>query len=221
VVDVRLGLAVVLAILVVAGTAVGWSTRSDGPPDRPLAVPTFADRTVDEGDARAAARVTLLPADCAGALTGPVDAAALLGQPTGSVAARTVGGVPAPSVGQLERLTCFYQRGPMTLITLGLGAFADAGSADDQRLRNIAAERSETRAARPVSLGQAKALLLTETDATRLMVAYDRYTITAALPPGVVADGQDGPVLVDLVRRVLPALTPPAAAVAAPVPARH
>jgi hypothetical protein len=55
------------------------------------------------------------------------------------------------------------------------------------------------------------------------MVDYDRYTVTASLAHGVVPDAQDGPVLVDLVRRVLPNLAPPAAVKGpAPVaPGRH
>ena len=223
-VGVRLGVAVAIGIMIVFGFAVGWSKTTAAQGASTLAVPSFASQDGKAAAPSAAPRTTLLPADCAEALSGPVDAAALLAQPTGSVGVRTTLGVAAPSVGLLERMSCAYQRGgaPNQLLGLTLAAFTDAQSADDQRLRNIAAERGDTRSATPVSLGGAKALLLTETTGPRLMVAYDRFTLTATLPPGVVADGQAGPVLVDLVRRVLPTLSPAAAQPApAPAPTRH
>jgi hypothetical protein len=219
-------MAVAIGIMIVIGFALGWSSLPAAHSASTLAVPSFASQ-----DGRAAAppvapRSTLLPTDCADVLTGPADASALLAQPTGSVGVHTVLGLAAPSVGLLERVSCAYQRGgqPSQLLGLNLAAFSDPRSADDQRLRNIAAERGDTRSATPVSLGGAKALLLAERTGARLMVAYDRYTVTATLPPGVVADAQAGPVLVDLVRRVLPTLPPPSAAAqpgTPPAPTRH
>jgi hypothetical protein len=50
------------------------------------------------------------------------------------------------------------------------------------------------------------------------MVAYDRYTVDASLPPGVVPGQQEQSVLVDVVRRALPTL-PPMTPPAPPAPA--
>lgn len=224
-VGVRLGVAVAIGIMIVLGCALGWSSLLSAHDASPLAVPSFASQHDQAVPAPVAPRTTLLPTDCAQVLTGPADAAALLAQPTGSVGVRTVVGVAAPSVGLLERVSCAYQRGgqPTQLLGLNLAAFADARAADDQRLRNIAAERGDTRSTTSVNLGGAKALLLAESTGSRLMVTYDRYTVTATLPPGVVADSQAGLVLVDLVRRVLPTLGPPSAAtpVIPSAPPRH
>jgi hypothetical protein len=212
--------------MVVVGFALGWASLPASRTPPALAVPTFAAQAGQLGPAATVApRATLLPTDCAEVLTGPVDASALLGQPTGTVGVHTVMGVPAPSVGIVERVSCGYQapgQGGPTL-QLGLAAFTDAPSAAAQRLRNIAAERGDTRASAPVALGDAHAVLLNQPTRSLLMVDYDRYTVTASLAHGVVPDAQDGPVLVDLVRRVLPNLAPPAAVEGpAPVaPSRH
>jgi len=216
---VRVGALVALGVMVVVGFALGWasSPASRVPPTLP--VPSFTAQSGQSTGAPAVApRATLLPADCAEVVTGTVDAAALLGQPTGSVGVRTVLGVAAPSVGLVERMSCGYQRGQgAPVLQLGLAAFRDAPAAEKQRVRNVAAERGDTRAATPVALGDARAVLLTQPTRSLLMVGYDRYTVTASLARGVVPDPQVGPVLADLVRRVLPTLVP--AAVPAPVPA--
>jgi hypothetical protein len=212
--------------MVVVGFALGWASLPASRTPPALAVPTFAAQAGQLGPTAAVApRATLLPTDCAEVLTGPVDASALLGQPTGTVGVHTVMGVPAPSVGIVERVSCGYQ-GPRQggpALQLGLVAFTDAPSAAAQRLRNIAAERGDTRASAPVALGDAHAVLLNQPSRSLLMVDYGRYTVTASLAHGVVPDAQDGPVLVDLVRRVLPNLAPPAAVEGpAPVaPSRH
>jgi hypothetical protein len=216
---VRVGALVALGVMVVVGFALGWasSPASRVPPATP--VPSFTAQTGQSaGGPAVAPRATLLPADCAEVLTGTVDAAALLGQPTGSVGVRTVLGVASPSVGLLERMSCGYQRGQgAPVLQVGLAAFRDAPAADKQRMRNVAAERGDTRAATPISLGDTRAVLLSQPTRSLLMVAYDRYTVTASLAHGVVPDAQVGPVLADLVRRVLPTLAP--AAAPAPVPA--
>jgi hypothetical protein len=228
-VGVRLGVVVAIGVMVVVGFALAWANLPASRVPPTLAVPTFTAPTGQAGPAQdVAPRATLLPTDCVDVLTGPVDASALLGQPTGSVGVRTVWGVPAPSVGMLERVSCGYQRAGQgaPAMQLGLAAFTDQPSAAAQRVRNVAAERGDTRADVPVALGDAKADLLTQPTRSLLMVDYDRYTVTASLAHGVVPDDQVAPVLVDLVRRVLPTLTPPAApgpapaAVKAPGPAR-
>ena len=203
----RVGALVAFGVMVIVGLALGWASLPASRMPPTLAVPSFAAQS-GQPAAALPPRATLLPAECAELLTGPVDAAALLAQPTGSVGVRTVWGVPAPSVGLLERMNCAYQRGAGPVLQLGLAAFTDAQSADEQRLRNVAAERSDTRAAAPVPLGDARATLLTQPTRSLLMVAFDRYTVTASLARGVLPDAQIGPALVDLVRRVLPALDP-------------
>lgn len=223
----RLGVVVAIGVMVVVGFALGWASLPASRTPPALAVPTFtAPAGQSEPVPAVAPRSTLLPTDCADVLTGPVDASALLGQPTGSVAVRTVMGMPAPSVGILERVSCGYQRAGQGVpaMQLGLAAFDDRPSAAAQRLRNVAAERGDTRASSPVALGEATAVLLTQPTRSLLMVDYDRFTVTASLVHGVVPDDQVGPVLVDLVRRVLPTLAPPAARAPAPVepaPSKH
>jgi hypothetical protein len=214
----RRGLLVALTFALVAGAVLAWvdAGASHGTPA--VVVPAFTAQVEQAVPPPVQPRATLLPADCAEVLSGPVDAAGLLAQPTGSVAVHTMVGVPSTSVGLLERMSCGYQRnGPGgragdPMLQLGLAAFNDGSAADEQRLRNVVAERDDTRAAAPIALGEARAVLLTEPARTVLMTAYGRYTVTASLNHGVFPAAQEGPVLVDLVRRVLPNLAPPTAA---------
>jgi hypothetical protein len=222
----RRGLLVALAFALVAGAVLTWVDAGASNGASAVVLPTFTAQAEQAGPAPVHARATLLPADCAEVLNGPVDAAGLLAQPTGSVAVHTVLGVPSTSVGLLERMNCGYQRNGATggagdpMLQLGLAAFSDGSAADEQRLRNVAAERGDTLAAAPIALGEAHAVLLTEPARTVLMTAYDRYTVTASLDRGVFPSAQEGPVLVDLVRRVLPNLAPPPAAPAPPPASR-
>lgn len=180
-----------------------------------VAVPRFdTPRRVDARPDGPARRSTLLPGDCAEALAGPVDVAALLAAPVGSYTGRTVVGVASPSVGMLEQLSCTYQRigqdtgrdtGPLML---RLAAFADPAAAESQRIRNIATEADDTRSARPVAVGNAHATLLTQPRGYLMLLAYDRYTVTLDLARGVVPDQNVEPVLTDLARRVWPNLAP-------------
>jgi hypothetical protein len=192
-------------MVLVAGFGYAWAGEPAPVPTAPVAVPTFAIPAAGAGPAGSAPRATLLPTDCAELLPGQPDMSALLGRPTGSVGMHTVVGVPAPSVGQRERLTCVYLNGGLTLT---LGAFTDPASATAQRDRNIAVERTDSLAIAPAALGLARATMLTESSRRLLLVAYDRYTLTAAMAPGVVPDDQAGPVLTDLAQRVLPRLAP-------------
>ncbi|HEY1970284.1 MAG TPA: hypothetical protein VGH89_20190 [Pseudonocardia sp.] len=191
----------------------GYLWASQPVPKRldPLAVPTFEDKAAHAGRSTMVPRPTLLPTDCTDLLPGQPDMAALLGGPTGSVRVHSVIGVAAPSVGQLERLTCLYtQPGrPAPSVTVIIGVFADPTSAARQRDRNISAEGGDTRASAPAPLGAANATLLTEPARRLLMLAYDRYTVTAGLANGVLPDAEAGPMLTDLTQRMLPALTPP------------
>lgn len=203
-----------LGALLTAGFVLGWVQAGNEPELTNLPVPRFGSANAgDPNAARAARRETLLPVDCGEVLPGPVDAAALLAMPTGSVTARGIIGVGSPSVGLLERLTCNYfpahkASGP-PLMVIGLAAFTDQAGARAQRDRNIAAERTDTLASRPVPFGDAQATLLSQRDNYLLMVTYDRYTVTASVARRLVPEANAEAVLVDLVRRVWPGVLPP------------
>jgi hypothetical protein len=207
----------VIGVLLVLGLALAWATTPPGVSGPSPAVPTFSNASANA--ATAPRRVTLLPTDCADVLSGKVDPAALLARPIGSVSVHTVLGQPAPGVGLLERLSCSWsgpgQKAP--LLSMTLTAFADPAAAARQRERNINAE-TDAQSAAVVPLGDARATLLTEQTRSLLMVAYDRYTVDASLPPGVVPGQQEQSVLVDVVRRALPTL-PPMTPPAPPAPA--
>ena len=133
----RLGVVVAIGVMVVVGFALGWASLPASRTPPALAVPTFtAPAGQSEPVPAVAPRSTLLPTDCADVLTGPVDASALLGQPTGSVAVRTVMGMPAPSVGILERVSCGYQRAGQGVpaMQLGLAAFDEYSNDQIQSL---------------------------------------------------------------------------------------
>lgn len=209
---VRAAVVFVLGALIVVGSALGWAQTPVAPASPALPVPSFSENApgTDQGAAKLARRGTLLPIDCADVLSGPVDAAALLAQPVGSLDSRTIVGVGSPSVGMVERLTCTYRRVNQQepLLVLWLAAFTDPNAAADQRDRNIADERGDTRASRDVPLGRARATLLTQPNRYVLMLAYDKFDITLTLAKGVVPDAQVEPVLVDLARRVWPDVAP-------------
>jgi hypothetical protein len=194
-------------VALVVGAGCVWASEPVPTNSAPLAVPSFSASSAGSSTPSPAPRSTLLPIDCADLLAGQPDMAALLGRPIGSVGVHSVVGVAAPSVGQLERLTCNYQQGAtVTGLALTLGAFADPSSAAAQRDRNIAAERADTLASAAAPLGDARATVLTEAARRMLLLAYDRYTLTETLAPGVVPDDQQTPMLTDLAQRVLPVL---------------
>jgi hypothetical protein len=196
-------------VVLVVGLGIVWARQPSGGMAGELPVPDFSTPAASAAPSTAApARTTLLPTDCGQLLPGQPDMAALLGRPTGSVGVHTVRGVAAPSVRQLEKVSCSFTPQGSGRLTLTLGAFDDPTAAAVQRDRNIAAERSDTRSSAPAPLGIAQATLVEEQGKRLLMVAYERYTLTAALDDGVVPDGQAEPVLTDLAQRVLPALVP-------------
>jgi hypothetical protein len=203
------GLAV--AAVLVAGLSYLWVRSPEGALTSKINLPSFATAEVAPPDT-APGRTTLLPTDCTELLVSSPDMSALLGQPLGSVGARSVVGRPSPSVGQLERLTCNYsvpgRDAPALVLTVA--GFTDPGAAAEQRGRNVAAEGPDTQASRQVGLGGAQATLLTEPNRTLLLVDYDRYTLTASIAPGVIPADQPEPVLTDLAQRVLATLVPPA-----------
>lgn len=201
--------AVIVAAALVTAMGYFWAREPSGNIAEPVAVPSFSASTTP-APPPAPNRATLVPTDCGELLAGSPDMAALLGQPVGAVAARAVIGLPSPSVGQLERVTCNYvlagQSGPSVVLTVAAFTTPDAAAA--QRDRNVAAERSDTRASEPVTIGTAVGSLLTEPGRHLLFVSCDRFLVTAAMPPAVAPGGQVKPTLVDLVQRVLANLVP-------------
>jgi hypothetical protein len=144
------------------------------------------------------------------------------------VAARAVIGLPAPSVGQLERVTCRYQRvatGPGN--RFGLPVIAQRGPADvvltltvygtraqarNQHATNVAAERADAGSASNLSIGSAPAVLFDEDGQDVLLVTTGRSAVSVALRRGVVTSAEPRAVLVDMAQRVLPVLPPEAPA---------
>jgi hypothetical protein len=210
----RVGTAAASALGALAALALlfGWVFHPAPPAGPPLPVPVFTSPTAgsDPLETRPVRRDTLLPRDCAQALSGPVDVAALLGAPVGSFSVQTVVGVPSPSVGLLERLTCSYQRAGerAPALVFWLNAFREPDAATRQQERNVTAERADTRASRPVLVGSATGTLLTQPTRYLLIVSLDRYLVTVSLARGVVRAEDVEAVTVDLVRRVWPNIAP-------------
>jgi len=202
---------VAIVALLVAALGYLWVGQPPGGHADPVAVPSFS-LPVAPPAAPLPPRPTLVPTDCTELLAGSPDVSALLGQPLGSVSTRTVIGQPSPSVGQLERVTCGYildgRDAPGLVLTVA--AFTDPDSANAQRERNTAAERTDTRTLERPALGGVSATLLREPGRDLLLASYGRYTVTASIGPGVAPGGADSePVLADLTQRVLSTLLPP------------
>lgn len=199
------GAAVVVAVVVMSAACSGAEAVT-GP-----ALPTFpaaptsavAGTAVDEG---------LLPDQCARIL--PVaDLGALLGMPLDTVAVRTTIGVPAPSVGRVERIDCEYggTAGGGTLLDVNAAAYTDAAAARKQWRTNAAVEDGDRR---ELPVGAASAVLVERPREAVLLVAYGSGTLTVVLPGGPPPAGTSREaLLVDLAQRLLPAL-----AVIAPEP---
>lgn len=200
--------AVSVAALLVTGLGYLWAQEPAGSVAGSVALPSFSAPTASLAP-RVPSRPTLLPTDCADLLAGSPDMPALLGLPVDAVNTRAVIGLPSPSVGQLERVTCTYtvtgQSAPGVVITVA--AFTTPEAAAAQRDRNVTAE-SDTRSAEPVSIGAAHGPLLIEPGQHLLFVAYDRFLVTAGINPALAPGSQVKPVLVDLVQRVLANLVP-------------
>jgi len=199
-----------------------WASLGGSHPST-VAVPRFAAPAAPAA-AAPAPRTGLLP-DCDQVLPTAVDPAALLAQPSGSVAVHGIVGTPAPSVDLLARTSCNYHRGvgkaAQTLGQVNLSAFADPAAAESQRQRNLAVEQADPGcAAQPVTLGAARATLLTSPAATVLMTSYGRYTVTTTLPHGLFPPDEERDVVTDLTRRALATtIEAPPAPPAQPAPA--
>ena len=195
--------AIAVALAVMIG-ACGASTA------QPIAVPTFAPAASEEAPATGDADGAAIPQDC-GRILSPADAEALFGLPLGSVGVRTTIGVPQPTVGRTERVSCDYtrsggKRGPgQPMLDLNATAYVDAAAAEAQWRLNVDAEDGDRR---EVPLGSASAVLIERRGEAVLMVAHEASNLTLLLPDQPLPGGRSrGEVLVDLALRILPAVT--------------
>lgn len=188
--------AVALGAVLVAGCA----QPEPGPslPQFPAAGATSAPGTAapDQGK---------IPDDCMRLMTVE-DLGALLGLPLGSVAVRSTVGIPAPSVGRVERLDCSYggtaAAGGRTLLSLNAAAYTTPAAASSQWKLNASAEDGDRRV---LPIGAASAVLVERPGEALLTVVYGSGTLTFTLPNRPLPrDRAD--VLVDLALRVLPGI---------------
>ncbi|OLT20726.1 hypothetical protein BJF78_09160 [Pseudonocardia sp. CNS-139] len=131
---------------------------------------------------------------------------ALRGLPLGSVAGRTILGVPQPAVSRTERVSCDYTGGPARrpLLRANLSAYVDAPAAANQWRVNVAAESGERR---EVPFGSAQAVVMERGGEAALLVAYANVNLTLVLPDQPLPGGRSrADVLVDLALRMLPAV---------------
>ena len=111
---------------------------------------------------------------------------------------RTVLGVPAPSVGRVQRTDCSYtvtdpHAPPLgVVLRMTVGRYRDPATARDQHDRNVANEAVGASDVRPVDLGAAAATIMQRGGESFLLVSYGTLTVD-----------------LDLVRRVLGRLNPP------------
>jgi hypothetical protein len=148
-----------------------------------------------------------LPTDCE-EIVGHDELPALLGLPMDSVTVRTVLGVPAPSVGRLERIDCTYTvtdpdtspRGVVLRMTVG--RYRDEVTAHDQHDRNVADQRNGASGSAEPDLGAAAATLVQRDARTVLLSSYGALTVDLDLAkrPGPLPPRD---LLTDLARRVL------------------
>lgn len=186
-----------------------------------LPVPTFA-APGPTGPARGAGAgpAGKLPDDCARVLSAD-DLGALFAMPLGSVSLGTVRGVPEPSVGRTERLSCRYtgNGSPAPLLELNIGRYTDPISASDHWKLNSDAERAAGGVSRDVSIGSAPAVLVERGTETVLTVVYGVDMLTFVLPGNSAGGRPAADALVDLALRALPPITATAPTVPAPMPA--
>jgi hypothetical protein len=165
----------------------------------------------------------VVPDDCSRIL--PVDQlVAVLGLPLNSIVVRTTVGVPAPSVGRLERMDCAYTgtapAGPDSgkrVLAINAAAYTSPDAAHAQWVLNTSGEDG---AHREQPVGSAAGVLVERPGETLLAVQYGSGTVSLVLPnrplpPGSTAAGT----LVDLARRVLPTMPGIAPAPSSPPPA--
>jgi hypothetical protein len=180
-------------------------------------VPTFAPTAPTSTSAASTSDTGgRLPADCTQILE-PGELSALFGLPLERVVVRTIRGMPSPSVGRLERMTCTYTvpgAAQGVVLRMTVGAYSDPAAARDQHERNVADQQAGTSGSREPALGTAAATVLERDAGTMLLTASDAFTLDLDLPP------RSGPLpstdlLVDLARRLLARLGPASSAGAA------
>lgn len=203
--------AAIVALVAIGFGALAGCGSGPGQRDTVEPIPTFSNDPGGRALGPTPERETLLPIDCTDVLAGPA-MSALLGQPVDSVSVHTVLGLPAPSVGRLERLTCQYDRPGHRAATpdleMVLAAYSSRSAADKQLGTNTAAERFEAASSDSLSIGSARAVLFDERVKTVLMVSSGRSSITMTMQRGVVPAEYIRAVMVDMVQRVLPNLAP-------------
>jgi hypothetical protein len=185
-------------------------------------LPTFPGS--DGGSSSAAASIAadagVVPDDCARIL--PADQlVAVLGLPLNSIVVRTTVGVPAPTVGRVERMDCAYtgtepagSESGRRLLAINASAYTTSAAARAQWMLNTAGEDG---AHRDEPVGSASGVLVERPGETLLAVQYGSGTITLVLPERPLPAGSTpASMLVDLARRVLPTM---AGAAPAPSPA--
>jgi hypothetical protein len=175
-------------------------------------LPTFP--ASDAASASAAASTSadsgVIPDDCSRIL--PVDQlVAVLGLPLNSIVVRTTVGVPAPSVGRVERIDCAYTgtapAGPdrgKRVLAINAAAYTSPEAAHAQWVLNTGGEDG---AHREQPVGRAAGVLVERPGETLLAVQYGSGTVTLVLPNGPLPPASTAAgTLVDLARRVLPTM---------------
>ncbi|MGE3284995.1 MAG: hypothetical protein AB7J32_02695 [Pseudonocardia sp.] len=196
-----------VAALVIGAVVAGCGGPS--PPEVP--VPTFPAAAVADGVPAPGPDDPGIPDDC-GRIMAPEDLVAVLGLPLGSVAVRTVVGVPEPSVGRVERVACRYtgiagRVEGVTLLEVNAGRYVDGDAAARQWTVNVAAVDGPMQELR---IGTAPAVVRVGPESSLLSVVYSDVAVTLALPPGAPdAPGHTtADTLSDLAVRVLANLVP-------------
>jgi hypothetical protein len=215
----------------VIGAALAFLTSCSGAPVPEPSLPTFAESSGLSSSAAASAAqdAGVVPDDCSRILPVP-ELVAVFGMPLDSIVVKTTVGVPAPSVGRVERMDCTYSgtaaAGPDSgkrVLAINAAAYTTPAAAHAQWVLNTAGEDGVHRDA-PV--GTAPGVLVERAGETLLAVQYGSGTVTILLPNRPLPPGSTtAAMLVDLARRVLPTMagvapSPTAAAGTPPAPVR-
>lgn len=208
------------------GTALLTAAACGGPAPTGTSLPTFAAPTPGAGTSTGAPAPDdgAVPDDC-GQLMSAADLGALMGLPLDSVTVRTTAGVPEPSIGRTERVTCRYtaaagNTGGRTLLDLNVSAYTDADAAVGQWRVNAAAEDG---ARRELPIGSASAVLVERSGESVLLAVHGPNNLTFVLPArSTPGDRAPADALLDLALRVFPAVdVPPSATPSDPGPTRQ
>ncbi|WP_219415141.1 hypothetical protein [Pseudonocardia nigra] len=200
----------------VALVAIALAAACGAPSAENTPVPTFATPT-EQRDASGAPTPAdgEIPDDCVRVLD-PAVIEAVLGLPLGSVGVRTIIGIPQPSVGRTERVSCSYVGTPAgpangrTLLDVNASAYTDPDAARNQWRVNADAEDGDRR---ELPIGSASAVLIDRADESVLMVVHGTSNLSLVLPDRPLPGGRPrGDALVDIALRALPAVAQSGAA---------